>query len=308
MGCGRCAIAILLVSSTSIGASSPPGEEIRLSRSRRGLPVVTVTAGAATLRMGIDTGTSRTLVSAEAAGRLGLRAVQRLSIDCAAGERRVGFCGAAPTLTLAGLALVPDCLGWLPGEAQLRGAEDLDGILGADLLAQVDLWIDLRSVPVSARFAPPASLSPWVDGERLPLESIGGRAAIAARLAGLRREGSTTRLILDSGSDSLVLFGQAAQRTAGTFPHERFESRVETAAANRAVVIVPLSGVRIGGSLFALPWAALLPEVTNRSEDGLLPLDALGPVLLDLSTGIVVANARLRSAPRIESLNSRFGR
>jgi hypothetical protein len=250
-----------------------------------------------TLRLGLDTGTSRTLVSAVAAIRLGLSPREPLSISSAAGPPRPGLCGTGPALHLAGLALVPDCLGWLPDERVVAGAEDLDGILGADLLAQFDLWIDIRSAPVRARFAPPGSLEPWTAGERLPLVSIGRRPAIAARLAGLRRDGSAVRLVIDSGADSLILFGAAALQTLAASRHERLEGQLASATARRDVATVPMSGFRSAGSLFQVPWAGLLPQVQDRAEDGLLPLNALGPVLLDLSNGVIVANARLRSAP-----------
>ena len=47
------------------------------------------------------------------------------------------------------------------------------------------------------------------------------------------------------------------------------------------------------GSLYRLKWAGLLSDVTDRPEDGLLPLDALGPVMIDFSNRVVVAGARI---------------
>jgi hypothetical protein len=128
--------------------------------------------------------------------------------------------------------------------------------------------------------------------------SIGRRPAIAARLAGHRRDGSAVRLVIDSAADSLILFGEAALRTAAASRHERMEGQLEAATARRDVATVPMSGFRSGGSLFQVAWAGLLPRVQDRAEDGLLPLSALGPVLLDLSNGVIVANARLRGSPR----------
>jgi hypothetical protein len=127
---------------------------------------------------------------------------------------------------------------------------------------------------------------------------IGRRPAITAELAGGRDPGTAARLILDSGSDGLLLFGEIARRTATARRHQLFSGRIETATAAREVAMVRLPGIRADGLFFALEGAALLPTVVDRPEDGLLPLHALGPVLLDLSNGVLVTRATFRSAPR----------
>lgn len=292
------AVVVLVVISSTLVASGPPGESLQLARSRRGLPVVVLQAGLLTLRLGLDTGTSRTLVSAETATRLRLQPKQRLSIGSAGGGSRDGYCGAPPVLHLHGIPLVPDCLGWLPDEVQLGGAEDLDGLLGADLLSQVDLWIDPTRTPVRARLAPPGMLQPWIDGERLSVESIGRRPAIVGHLAGPRWNSSTIRLIVDSGANGLVLFGEAARRTAEASALERMHGTLESVHSRQRVAIVPVTAFDSGGSQFSVPWAGLLPQVVDRIEDGVISLDAFGPVLFDLSNSTIVANARLRSSPR----------
>ena len=288
------AVVVLVVMSWSLLASGPPGDLLQLARSRRGLPVVVVHAGPLILRLGLDTGTSRTLVSSEAATRLGLRPVQRLSIGSAGGGSRNGYCGAAPVLHLFGIPLVPDCLGWLPDEAQLAGAEDLDGLLGADLLAQVDLWIDAARTPVRARIAPPGVLRSWIDGTRLSVESMGRRPAIAGHVAGLRWNSSSIRLIVDSGANGLVLFGEVARRAAEASAVERMHGFLESVSSRQDVAIVPLTAFHSGGSQFTVPRAGLLPQVVDRTEDGVISLDTFGPVLLDLSNSLIVANARFR--------------
>lgn len=292
------AVVVLTVISSSLLASGPPGDALQLARSRRGLPVIVLHAGPHTLRLGLDTGTSRTLVSAEAARRLGLTPSQRLAIGSAGGGSRAGYCGAAPVLRVHGTSLVPDCLGWLPDEVQLAGAEDLDGLLGADLLSQVDLWIDPAKMPVRARIAPPGTLQSWIDGDRLPVESIGRRPAIAGHLEGLRWKSSTIRLIVDSGANGLVLFGGAARRTEEASALERMHGTLESVIARQKVALIPVTAFHSGGSEFRVIRAGLLPHVVERIEDGLISLDGFGPVLFDLSNSTIVANARFRSTPR----------
>ena len=292
------AVVGLVVVSSSLVAGGPPGEALQLARSRRGLPVVVLHAGLQTLRLGLDTGTSRTLVSAEAATRLRLKPNQRLSIGSAGGGSRDGYCGAAPVLHLHGIPFVPDCLGWLPDEVRLGGAEDLDGLLGADLLSQVDLWIDPTRTPVLARIAPPGMLQSWIDGDRLSVQSIGRRPAIAGHLASLRWNSSTIRLIIDSGANGLVLFGEVARRTAEASALERMHGTLESVISRQKVAIVPVSAFHAGESQFSVPWAGLLPHVGDRIEDGVISLDAFGPVPFDLSNNMIIANARFRSSPR----------
>jgi hypothetical protein len=286
-------IAVLLLASTNLAALNPPGLEMQVTRSKRGLPVVSVRAGAETLRLGLDTGTSRSLVSVAVAERLGLRPSSRFALGDAAGESRGGLCAPAPLLRLGDVTIALECLAWIPEEPDVAGAEGLDGLLGADILAQLDLWIDLTGDLVRLRAAPPGSLARWTDGTRLPLERIGRRHAIAAQIR-LGRDTAAARLVLDSGSDGLILFGDLAHRTAGALRKRGIAARIETATGTREVSMVPLMSLRSGPLVFDAGWAGLLPHVVDRPEDGLLPLSALGPVLLDVSNGIVVARARLR--------------
>ena len=206
-----CIVVVILAVAPRLPATGLPGEAMQLPRSRSGLPIVAVKVGTKTLRLVIDTGTSRTLVSGMAAARLGLVPARRLSFGCVAGAQPTGaLCAApAPEIRLGSLSIPLDCLGWMPDEPQLAGAEDVDGVLGADALAYVDLWIDLRGARVNARFAPPGSLGPWTDGRRLTLEVVGQRLAVDAELTGIGSN-RTARLVLDSGSDGLLLFGPLA--------------------------------------------------------------------------------------------------
>jgi hypothetical protein len=294
---GPHAIAVVLLVATSLAAPNPPGLDMQLTRSAAGLPVVVLHAGGETLRFGLDTGTSQSLVSGGVARRLGLRPHSRFLLADVAGAPRGGLCARAPRLRLGELPIALECLAWVPEEWTLASAEDLDGVLGADALAHLDLWIDLRHTPVRARVAPPGSLLAWVDGTRLRLEVIERRPAIAAELD-FGHHTPAARLVLDSGSDGLVLFGRLAERAALARPLQRTTARLQTATSTRGVTMVPLGGLRSGRLLLGPGWAALLPHVLDRTEDGLLPLAALGPILLDVSNGVAIAGARFRGRPR----------
>ncbi len=289
-------IAGLVVVSTRLAALDLPGEELHLASCRRGFPVVAVRIGSEALRFGIDTGTSRSMISAAAAERLHLVPRAGFVLASAGAEPRRGLCATPPVMRVGMVEIGLDCLGWIREEWRLAGAEDVDGLLGADALAQVDLWIDVRRC--RARIAPPGSLLPWFDGNRLAVETIERRPAIAVEIPGLQR-GSIARLVIDSGADSVILFAGLARSAQAAPALQGFAGRLDSATASRDVEIVRLRGVFAGGALYEVEWAALLPQVGDRLEDGLFPMSALGPVLLDLASGVVVAKARLRT-PRPE--------
>ncbi|HUP24317.1 MAG TPA: aspartyl protease family protein [Thermoanaerobaculia bacterium] len=289
---------LLFAGATTLLAFEPPGYELVLQPARSGLPVVVAHAGGQELRLAIDTGTSISLVSAEAAERLSLVPHARFTLASAGGEPQTAHCGTPPTLRIAGVDIVLDCLGWVPEERRLAGAEDVDGLLGSDAIAQLDLWIDTRRG--RARIAPPGTLLPWTEGVRIPVDAIERRPAILLELFSGGR-GGVARLVIDSGADGAVLFGELARRARTTLGHLRMPGRVECATTSVETTIVPLGTVRAGGVSFDGGLAGLMPQITDRVEQGLLPLAALGPVLLDLSGGVMVARARLRARPRAVS-------
>lgn len=295
----RPAAAVLLLSiSAPLPALEPPGQALRLERSRGGLAVVAAELGGETLRLALDTGTSRSMIAGGVAARLGLAARARFAVVTAAGPERTALCAGPLALRVAGVALTVDCLGWIPAEPLLAGAEDVDGLLGADALSGVDLWIDLGRG--RARVAPAGTLAAWFDGEPLPLEAVERRPALAVSLPELAPGGARARFVLDSGADRALLFGDLARQAARALPAQGRAGRLATAAGSVGFSAVPLGALRAGRARFEPGSAGLLPAVVDRAEDGLLPLAALGPVLLDPAGGRLVLGARPRAAPAAE--------
>jgi len=290
MRLGPALAACLLAIPSTLSALEPPGQAVRIERSRDGLPVVAVELGGETLRAVIDTGTTRSMIAGAAAERLGLVVRARFEVATAAGPVRQALCAGPLPVRIEGVELAIDCLGWVPGEARLAGAPDVDLLLGADALASVALWLDLDAG--RARLAPPGALTPWMRGERLGLERLERRPAVEVTLSG-----STFRLVLDSGANAPLLFGSAALRFGAAYRGERRSARLETAAGSVTREAFEAGNLRLGGMRARAGWGLLLPEVADRQEDGLLPLSVLGPVLLDLSSNLVVVGARLRSRP-----------
>ena len=288
-----CAAGVVLVTSVRISGVQAAGEELAVTRSPSGLLVVRVEVAGQPLQFAIDTGTSRSLVSANAAYRLGLVAGEAFSVASAVGPSSAGVCAASPEIRLGGFRIPLECLGWIPAETQLAGVEDVDGLLAADALAHVDLWIDVSAARPRIRVGPSGSLGSSVDGRRLTVDFVGRRPAVSAEVVIPGQRGLGGRLIVDSGSDALILFGPLAQRVGGMRLARHSGGTVVTPTGTRQVQIAAIQGVRTSGTLFELRTAGLLQDV-QRPEDGLLPLQALSPVLLDLAHGSVVAQARLR--------------
>lgn len=288
------AILVILVATASrLSAIEPPGSEVALVRSGSRLPVVEVLAGDEALRLALDTGSSRTVLSAAAAARLRLVPREAFAVTWVGGAVRTGLCADGPELRVGGFALAVPCLGWVPGEDRVADTVGIDGLLGTDALASVDLLLDAPRG--RARLAPAGSLVPWVEGTALPLEPIGRRVGVRVALPALG--GVSALLVLDSGAGGVVLFGGLARRAAATVAVRRSVGRLASGSVGRSVRLVSLGPVRLGGLDVDAGTAGLLVVPSSTGEDGLLPLRLLGAVLLDMTAGVLVAQARLRSAP-----------
>jgi len=289
---------------STLPALEPPGRDLPLEESADGLPVLRLALGGETLRFAIDTGTTRSMIAAAVAQRLRLAPRARFEVVAAGGTPREAFC-TGPVAALAadapmeeGLGWSFDCLGWVPEEHLLAGAPDVDGLIGADVLAQVGLLLDPRRGRV--RLAPAGTLAPWIDGTRLPLATLERRPAVEVLLPALGRRAPAVQMVLDSGANAPLLFGALAQRARGALGARGTVARLANASGARTVRAVPLGALSAGGESFEAGWAVLLPEVADRQEAGLLPLAVLaasGALLVDLGSGELVLGARLRSAP-----------
>lgn len=297
-------LTLVLATGNPLRALEPPGTAVDFERSRGGLPVVVVRAGSETLRLALDTGTSRTLVSPAVAARLGLVPREAFPVAWVGGAPRAGLCAAAPQLRIGAIPLAVDGVGWVPSLRRITADADVDGLLGADVLATIGLFVDARCG--RARFAPAGELGRWVDGTRVPLERVGCRPAVRVELPSLG-PAAAARLVLDSGANRIVLLGSLARRAEAALAALPRPGRMVSAGARRTVRFVQVGEVRAGEARLDGGSAGLLPALSGSQEDGLLPLHLLGPVLLDASAGVLVAGARLRDEPAAEMPRSRAG-
>jgi hypothetical protein len=139
---------------------------------------------------------------------------------------------------------------------------------------------------------------------------VEGRPAIAAQWddpqAAATSDGGLVHrsgfLVLDSGTDATILFGDLARSLAQTKTTRPIF--VETAGGALRASAARSVSLRLAGYAPASISAVLLPQ-TERVEIGVVPLSTLGPVLLSLSDGVVVANARLRRQPTLIQVAAR---
>src|SRR5688572_23223246 len=160
----------------------PPGQALRIERPRPDQWVLPVTIGGRTVRMLLDSGTSRSMISAALAASLGLRPRARFAVVGPDGGERLGVCAGPVALTIGTVVVPLDCLGWVPdspgrggdgkgaGGTEAPGAAGADGVLAADALLHLDLL--LEPALGRLRVAASGSLRDWVAGTELPITLI----------------------------------------------------------------------------------------------------------------------------------------
>lgn len=277
--------------SAAIAAAAPP-PELALEPTKSGLLAVPVEVGGEGMRWVLDTGAGRSMIPAALATRLALAPRARFDLVDARGTVRVALAGGPLHLRLGDTAVELPLVGWLPGGALFFEDEGFDGLLAADLLARVDLWVDAGAGRLQV--TPTGGLGGLFGGTPVPLGLADGRPVVAVSLVDLARQPVELRLVIDSGADRTVLFGPSAERVAAARRALAVPASLTSAYGGGEIALALLGRARLGGAPLRLGRAALLAATRDREEDGLLPLSALGPVLFELAAGRVTVGARPR--------------
>jgi len=259
--------------------SLPAAEWIRLQALGDGLFAAPVEISGVRLRMLVDTGATRSLVRATVAERLDLTPRARFALHTPTGVVEAVCAGPVP-VQLGSVTVPVECLGWSRTLDESAFGDTVAGVLAADALAALPVLID----PVRGRLVlGEGALA--ATGEEVPLTLADGRPMVTLSAPGLGGGPRQLRLVLDSGAGELILFGSAAAAT-----HAGGTTHLATLTGGRRVAV----GVapRLKGIHRAPKRALLLPGVTDRGEDGLLPLSATGPVAFDWRRGVAILGAR----------------
>lgn len=291
------AFALLVPASSRASLAPRPGVQVPLVPVAGGWTVGAEIDGRQ-LRLLLDTGSSRSYVRREVAVSLDLRPRARFEIVDAVGSSD-GVCAGPVPVRLGAFSTSVDCLSWrpkpVPGEAALlpRG---VDGILGTDAFADGRFLIDpgQGSLTVGG-----PELDSWIEGTEAVSGVAEGRFWIELRPVA-RRAGTVRalRLVVDSGTDQALLFGEAARAQGHAAVDATNALQLRTLSGARSVRAARLPRLASGEWFLRRGLAVLLPEVEDREEDGVVPLSGLGAVYLDASAGRVVLDARLRAVPR----------
>jgi predicted aspartyl protease len=295
----------------TIGARSPtiaeaPARDCRLApvahaalEPARGVWTVPVTINGSSLRLILDTGAERTLLTEAAVARLGLprdprhetRTVAIGGLSTAADARVSSFALGGAYLAVPGVSVGQFAL---PTGTGL----ELDGLLGADVLSAFDVDLDTRDDSLTlyrARDCPQAG-PPWPEAY-LSLGRIDRQRD--RLLVPIMLDGASGTATMDTGAQRTVVSEHLAER-AGATPAELAQDPQITAhgasAESLAVRIHRFRLLRIGPSSIADPVLPVLP-IPPPLGDGLVGDDFLAGRRLWLSYASLLVFVTPLAAP-----------
>jgi len=246
--------------------------------------------GSGPLNFLLDTGTSRTMVSAGPAEQLALRAVDTRVI--------VGIRGEATTLlahcnsvSMGGATVLNLDLTVLPKESGLPSS--LSGILGEDFLENFDMLIDNRHHKIRLQSGSD-TLEDSLAGERLPIRLDGvmdgqptiGRLIVEGRSPELSRNAVT--LLLDSGASSLVWFRGPQSLGIGAVEQSYLIAIASKPSNPVTVTTKVLRQLRVGSTVVPNVMAVAPPARPGADTDGLLPTSLFGSIFISHSQKFVI--------------------
>ncbi len=217
--------------------------------------------GQGPLRFLLDTGAQTNQVDERIARKFGLAPTFRTAMGTAAGEVLVeGGRVAEVTLGPATAAKQEFLFTGLEGVHTL--ASNIQGVLGQEFLSHFDYLLDFAGHRLVIGGGAPDG------GKRVGLNLVDGRPTV---------ETDRGKLVLDSGTESAILFGSGGAGQGG---------RMVTASGSAAVSAVQRLKVRIAGREYVTS-AASVARVSPQ-EDGLLPASLFHAVYVSNSEKYLV--------------------
>jgi predicted aspartyl protease len=241
--------------------------------SRGGVRVDVVINDRGPFRLLLDTGSTHSILAERVARALGAQPVAQALVDSAAGARM------APVVAIDRLVLGPIDTTLFPSVVpDLPLGGEADGLLGQDVLGPRHYTIDYGRGLLTwhGRQCAPRG-SPL---ETVPLDAVNGRFIVDASVAN-----RPVRLVVDSGSEALVLFGSSAAGPTAAI--------LETASGRRRVATGRVGTLQVGTALVADVVVAYLDRGLAPGEaQGLLPLHGFGRVTINGPARTLAVEAR----------------
>jgi predicted aspartyl protease len=264
-------LTVLLLAAVPAAVAGDTTSELRFQLLEDGTIIVPVTInGTGPFRFMLDTGSTRTVVSAKLTKELRLPVVAQSVLITPSG-RDLGV-----LVQLNRLAIGDSdqfSVKALIGPPEHFTADTIDGLIGQDVLASLIYTIDY----VRHRIVWHSVLESGDLRRRLPLETTEGRLFVSLPHPA-QAEGVPLKFVPDSGSDGFVLFARGRQVPLPATPLE--VGLLRTLSGQRVVRRVLLDDIHVGGVVLRNQTAVILER--NQSDawlgDGLLPLHVFARV------------------------------
>ena len=233
---------------------------------RQGRPIVdgVFVNGQGPFRFLLDTGAQSNQLEVGLAGRLGLRPSFQVELVTPSGVGRAP--GGRVARVELGIAVAGDQEFLFTGLEGVRAlAPDIQGVLGQEFLGRFDYLLDFEHGRLVFGATPP-------DGPRTSVNLVAGRMTVPT---------SCGRLVLDSGTDTLILY-----RADGGG-----NGKIRTATGSASMRPVDGLAVQVGERTYRGTQAAVVAH-SFAEEDGLLPARLLGSVFVSNSGKYIIADPR----------------
>lgn len=262
-------LVVALLALVAVAGSAEASRSIPLEPFTPGLWTVRVDVpGGPRWRFLVDTGSTHTVLSAEAARLAGLTVEPGGRLLTPAGVIEAGE-----------VALPPFRLGGWPQPARrvlvaplasVGRDPRLDGILGMDALGGAPMVLDLAGGRLSLDAGGGGSAR---EGLAVPARVHGGRLVVDVEV-----DGAVRSMVLDSGAQVPVVFDAAPAGVAVTIGTAAGSHPARAARAELRV-----GHVRLGG----VPTVRVPPPRARTGSDGLLPVGMFARVFIDPAHGLV---------------------
>jgi predicted aspartyl protease len=264
-------LTLLLLAAVPAAVAGYTTSELRFELLEDGTVIVPVTIdGTGPFRFMLDTGSTRTVVSAELTKKLRLPVVAQSVLITPSG-RDLGILVQLNQLAIGGSNEVS--VKALIGPRKHFAADAIDGIIGQDVLAPLIYTIDYER----RRIVWHSGLAASDLRQRLPLETTEGRLLVSLPQPA-QAEGAPLKFVPDSGSDGFVLFTRGPRFPLPATPLE--VGLLRTLSGQRLVRRVLLDDIHVGGVILRNQTAVIVER--NQPDtwlaDGLLPLHVFARV------------------------------